>query len=78
MGGVFPLVTGAMFKHLTFQGASSLLGGIVRIIPYTRWHAIGIKNKLTDINVFLGCSSYCCTVGTRHIRTANPCAIKVR
>jgi hypothetical protein len=29
LGGVFPLVTAAMFNNLGFQGASSLLGGIV-------------------------------------------------
>lgn len=30
LAGVFPLVAGFMFTNLTYQGASSLLGGIVR------------------------------------------------
>jgi hypothetical protein len=29
LGGVFPLVTNAMFTNLGYPGASSLLGGIV-------------------------------------------------
>ena len=29
MGGIFPLIDGFMFRHLTFEGASSLLGGVV-------------------------------------------------
>ena len=31
LGGVFPVITSAMFNRLTFQGASSFLGGVVRI-----------------------------------------------
>lgn len=31
LGGVFPLVTNAMFNNLGFPGASSLLGGIVSV-----------------------------------------------
>lgn len=33
LGGVFPLVTAAMFNNLGYPGASSLLGGIVRRVP---------------------------------------------
>lgn len=29
LAGVFPLIANAMYRRLTFQGASSLLGGIV-------------------------------------------------
>lgn len=29
MGGIFPLIDSFMFMHLTFAGASSLLGGVV-------------------------------------------------
>ena len=31
LGGVFPVITSAMFNRLTFQGASSFLGGVVSI-----------------------------------------------
>ncbi|KFX91424.1 hypothetical protein V490_05908 [Pseudogymnoascus sp. VKM F-3557] len=37
LGGVFPLVTAPMFKHLTFQGASSLLGGIGALLTIVPW-----------------------------------------
>lgn len=32
LGGVFPLVTNAMFNNLGYPGASSLLGGIVSLL----------------------------------------------
>lgn len=31
LGGIFPLVTAAMFNNLSFQGAASLLGGLVSL-----------------------------------------------
>lgn len=37
LGGVFPLVTNQMFRGMTFQGASSLLGGIgalLTLVPF--------------------------------------------
>ena len=37
LGGVFPLLTVAMFRHLTFQGASSLLGGIGALLTLVPW-----------------------------------------
>jgi multidrug resistance protein len=37
LGGIFPLVTTAMFNHLTFQGASSLLGGIGALLTIVPW-----------------------------------------
>ena len=37
LGGVFPLVTAAMFNNLTFQGASSLLGGIAALLTIVPW-----------------------------------------
>ncbi|EAW12279.1 putative MFS transporter [Aspergillus clavatus NRRL 1] len=36
LGGVFPLVTNAMFTNLGYPGASSLLGGIVRSTALSR------------------------------------------
>jgi multidrug resistance protein len=37
LGGVFPLVTAAMFNHLTFQGAASLLGAIGALLTIVPW-----------------------------------------
>ncbi|KAF4627271.1 hypothetical protein G7Y89_g10888 [Cudoniella acicularis] len=37
LGGVFPLVTVAMFNNLTFQGAASLLGGIGALLTCVPW-----------------------------------------
>ncbi|KAL3421090.1 Cycloheximide resistance protein [Phlyctema vagabunda] len=37
LGGVFPLVTVAMFNGLTFQGAASLLGGIGALLTIVPW-----------------------------------------
>ncbi len=34
LGGIFPLVTTALFERLTYPGASSLLGGVVRLSPF--------------------------------------------
>ncbi|KAG0645664.1 Major facilitator superfamily multidrug transporter mdrA [Hyphodiscus hymeniophilus] len=37
LGGIFPLVTAALFNNLTFQGASSLLGGIGAVLTIVPW-----------------------------------------
>ncbi|KAF7715381.1 MFS-type transporter [Penicillium ucsense] len=37
LGGVFPLVTAAMFNNLGFPGASSLLGGIGALLTLVPW-----------------------------------------
>jgi len=37
LGGVFPLVTTALFNNLSFQGASSLLGGIGALLTIVPW-----------------------------------------
>ncbi|KAH8588699.1 major facilitator superfamily domain-containing protein [Bisporella sp. PMI_857] len=37
LGGIFPLVTRAMFVNLTFQGAASLLGGIAALLTVVPW-----------------------------------------
>jgi len=29
LGGIFPLITAPMFRRMTFEGASSFLGGVV-------------------------------------------------
>jgi hypothetical protein len=43
VGGIFPLVTNLMFKHLGIPGASSLLGGLVR------------EYQFDDVEVRLNC-----------------------
>ncbi|KAI2794721.1 hypothetical protein POX_a01322 [Penicillium oxalicum] len=37
LGGIFPLVTAAMFNNLGFPGASSLLGGIGALLTLVPW-----------------------------------------
>lgn len=37
LGGIFPLVTAALFNNLTFQGAASLLGGIGAVLTIVPW-----------------------------------------
>ncbi|TVY22265.1 Efflux pump [Lachnellula hyalina] len=37
LGGIFPLVTVAMFNNLTFQGAASLLGGLGALLTIVPW-----------------------------------------
>lgn len=37
LGGVFPLITTALFNNLTFQGAASLLGGIGTLLTVVPW-----------------------------------------
>ncbi len=37
LGGIFPLVTGAMFNHMTFAGASSFLGGVGALLTVVPW-----------------------------------------
>ncbi|KAG9236441.1 MFS multidrug transporter-like protein [Amylocarpus encephaloides] len=37
LGGVFPLVTTALFRNLTFQGAASLLGGLAVVLTAVPW-----------------------------------------
>lgn len=37
LGGVFPLVTAAMFRRMTFAGASSFLGGVGAVLTIVPW-----------------------------------------
>ena len=37
LGGIFPLVTAAMFNRLTFAGASSFLGGVGALLTIVPW-----------------------------------------
>ena len=65
LGGVFPLITDAMFTRMTFAGASSFLGGVVRVIVE---HT---KSIIIDWN--LGSSLNNCTMGSRLLRTPDSC-----
>ena len=37
LGGIFPLVADAMFKKMTYQGASSFLGGVGALLTIVPW-----------------------------------------
>lgn len=37
LGGIFPLVTTAMFNRMTFAGASSFLGGVGAVLTVVPW-----------------------------------------
>ena len=37
LGGVFPLVTSAMFHRMSFQGAASFLGGVGTLLTIVPW-----------------------------------------
>lgn len=37
LGGFFPLVTDAMYHRMTFQGASSFLGGVGLALSVVPW-----------------------------------------
>jgi hypothetical protein len=62
LGGVFPLVTNAMFNNLGFPAASSLLGGIVSLQSDTIYQA---TNKSAGRGVDH------CSLGTCLLRTEN-------
>lgn len=63
LGGVFPLVTNAMFTNLGYPGASSLLGGIVRCT---------CERLSPSILTGTGPSSDPSTVGPCVLRRSNP------
>jgi hypothetical protein len=54
LGGVFPLVTAAMFNKLTFQGASSLLGGIGALLTCVPWVLVFYGPKIRARSKFAG------------------------
>jgi len=65
LGGIFPLVTTAMFTNLGYPGASSLLGGIVSYI-HCLCHELGSNSEI-------GHPSHPCPVGTGLLWAQNPC-----
>lgn len=46
LGGVFPLVTGAIFHRMTFAGASSFLGGVGAVLTIVPWVLVFFGPKI--------------------------------
>ena len=46
LGGIFPLVTTAMFKRMTFAGASSFLGGVGAVLTVVPWVLVFFGPKI--------------------------------
>ncbi len=59
LGGVFPLVTGAMFHRMTFAGASSFLGGVGAVLTIVPWvlvffgPRIRARSRFASVSVML-------------------------
>jgi hypothetical protein len=53
MGGCFPLVTQQMYIGMTYQGASSLLGGIAVILSITPWVLVLYGHKIRKRSAFM-------------------------
>lgn len=66
LGGVFPLVTNAMFTNLGYPGASSLLGGIVSQRTY-----FPLAGSI--LLILTGVAFDARTVGTSALRTKYSC-----
>ncbi|KAH6664719.1 MFS multidrug transporter-like protein [Halenospora varia] len=54
LGGIFPLVTRALFNNLTFQGAASLLGGIGALLTIVPWVLVFYGPKIRARSRFAG------------------------
>lgn len=54
LGGVFPLVTVAMFNNLTFQGAASLLGGLGALLTCVPWVLVFYGPRIRARSKFAG------------------------
>ncbi|RDL33583.1 uncharacterized protein BP5553_07951 [Venustampulla echinocandica] len=54
LGGIFPLVTVALFKNLTFQGAGSLLGGVGALLTFVPWVLTFYGPKIRARSKFAG------------------------
>ena len=52
LGGVFPLVTAALFNNLTFQGAASLLAGIGALLTIVPWVLVFYGPKIRSRSKF--------------------------
>ena len=56
LGGIFPLVTTAMFKHMTFAGASSFLGGVGALLTLVPWALVFYGPKIRARSKFASVS----------------------
>ena len=56
LGGVFPLVTTAMFTRLTFAGAASFLGGVGAVLTIVPWVLIFYGPRIRARSKFAGVS----------------------
>jgi multidrug resistance protein len=54
LGGVFPLVTAALFNNLTFQGAASLLGGVGALLTVVPWVLVFYGPRIRARSKFAG------------------------
>jgi len=54
LGGIFPLVTAALFNNLTFQGAASLLAGIGALLTIVPWVLVFYGPKIRSRSKFAG------------------------
>ncbi|KAL6716519.1 hypothetical protein ACLMJK_006086 [Lecanora helva] len=56
LGGVFPLVTSAMFHRMTFAGASSFLGGVGALLTIVPWVLVFFGPKIRARSKFASVS----------------------
>ena len=56
LGGVFPLVTTAMFNRMTFAGASSFLGGVGALLTLVPWVLVFYGPKIRARSKFASVS----------------------
>jgi hypothetical protein len=53
-GGVLPLVNNDMFRNLTYQGASSLLGGLGLLLTMVPWALVLFGPRIRGRSRFAG------------------------
>ena len=56
LGGIFPLVTRAMFNRMTFAGASSFLGGVGALLTVVPWVLVFYGPKIRARSKFASVS----------------------
>ena len=56
LGGVFPLISTAMFTRMTFAGAASFLGGVGAILTVVPWVLVFFGPKIRARSKFASVS----------------------